>query len=192
MRQSWDEHFLGLAVFIGQSRGTCDRGKCGAVAVKDKNIIATGYVGAVSGQPHCDDVGHQFAIVDGKNRCIRTIHAEQNLLVSSSKHGTSLTGSTVYSTMEPCFVCAKLLAAVGIKRFVAAKAYHASSLSKSLFDKVGIIHETLDSDVIDYAKLPSFVGMFNLETSNLSTQSIDEYTYSEEKECNKWTCYCND
>ena len=168
MRPSWDEHFLGLATYIGQSRATCDRGKCGAVAVLNNREIATGYVGAPSGLPHCSEVGHLFSIVDDVKRCVRTIHAEQNLLVQSAITGVPLVGATVYSTMEPCITCAQLLVAVGIERFVAQHTYHAATNSRILFEQSGIALDVMNDTHAEYEPtLPGFVGM--LKSDNLSS-----------------------
>ena len=105
-RPPWDQYFLELSDIVA-SRATCDRGKSGCVIVKEKRVLATGYVGSPSGLPHCDEVGHLLREVtyeDGvtKQHCVRTIHAEQNALAQAAKHGIAVNGATLYCKMEPC------------------------------------------------------------------------------------------
>ena len=134
-------------------RSTCDRGHAACVIVKENRILATGYAGSPKGMPHCDDVGHllrkQYDNQTGEisTHCVRTVHAEQNAITQSAKFGVSLTDSTAYVTMEPCFTCAKMLVQVGVKRVVAFKKYHDDKDTVDLFTKAGItldIHENID------------------------------------------------
>ncbi len=127
-RPDWDEYFLNIMQEVGK-RGTCDRGRSGAVAVKDKRILSTGYVGAPSGLPHCDDAGHMMKKTmheDGSahDHCVRTTHAEQNIVCQAAKNGISLDGATLYVKMTPCFSCAKMIINAGIKRVVCLRRYH--------------------------------------------------------------------
>lgn len=108
-------------------RSTCDRAMVGAVAVKDHRIIATGYNGSVSGQEHCDDVGHDMH--DG--HCIRTIHAEMNVLCQCAKMGISLQGATIYCTHRPCANCIKHLENAGVVNVIYDKAYGNEEIVKS-------------------------------------------------------------
>ena len=122
-RPDWDEYFLGIIQEVAK-RATCDRGKAGCIIVKDKRILATGYVGSPVGQPHCDESGHMMRDVvspDGSisKHCIRTIHAEQNAICQAARFGIPLEGSTLYCKMEPCFTCAKMIVNCGIKRWSA-------------------------------------------------------------------------
>ena len=125
-RTSWDTYFMNLAYVISE-RSTCIRRQVGAVAVKDKRIIATGYNGAPPNVPHCT-----------KQTCIRTIknipsgerievcfavHSEQNLIVQAARFGLSLDGCIVYCTHMPCFTCAKLLYSVGVRQIHYADSY---------------------------------------------------------------------
>jgi dCMP deaminase len=91
-------------------RGTCDRAQVGAIAVKNNRIICSGYNGSPSGLAHCSQVGHLF---DG-NHCIRTIHAEMNLICQAAKMGISLNDATIYCTHQPCFFCLQHLINVGV------------------------------------------------------------------------------
>lgn len=114
MRPSWDSYFMKLATEVARM-STCDRLRVGCVLVKDKRIIATGFNGSISGQPHCDEEGH---IYNSEGRCVRTIHAEQNALLQCAKYGISCEGATAYVTHEPCEHCLKLLIQAGIKQIV--------------------------------------------------------------------------
>lgn len=141
-RPSWDEYFLELAAQVAK-RATCDRGRAGCVVVRDKRIVATGYVGSPPGLPHCDDVGHLLRKVvdeDGtvRQHCVRTTHAEQNAICQAARYGIALEGATLYCTMEPCRVCAMLLISVGIRRVVARRRYHAGQDTRELFQAAGV------------------------------------------------------
>ncbi len=153
-RPSWDEYFLLLTDHVA-SRATCDRGRSGCVIVKDKRVIATGYVGSPPGLDHCDDVGHLMKSVvdeDGtiRQHCVRTIHAEQNAICQAARHGISLEGGTLYCKMEPCRVCAMLIVTVGIKRVVCRKRYHAAQDTREMFLKAGIELVVTEDSVEQY------------------------------------------
>ena len=153
-RPSWDQYFMGLADQAAK-RATCDRGKSGAVVVKDKNVLATGYVGSASGDDHCDDVGHMMQEVidelgNKSMHCVRTIHAEENAILQAAKIGTSLEGGTLYCKMTPCYRCARMISRVGIKRVVAKKRYHADKLSVKLFKKAKIKLDVFENKVEKY------------------------------------------
>ncbi|KKU04030.1 MAG: CMP/dCMP deaminase, zinc-binding protein [Candidatus Woesebacteria bacterium GW2011_GWC2_47_16] len=141
-RPSWDEYFMEVANAISK-RATCDRGRSGCVIAKDKQILATGYVGSPVGFPHCDDVGHQMKKViheDGSisEHCVRTVHAEQNAICQAAKRGTSIDGATAYCRMTPCRTCAMLLINSGIKRVYAERKYHAGAESEVMFKKAKV------------------------------------------------------
>ncbi len=153
-RCDWDEYFLKI-VDVVATRATCDRGRSGCVITKDRNILATGYVGSPSGMPHCDDVGHVFAKYideDGNvsTHCVATIHAEQNAIAQAAKNGISINGATLYCSMVPCIVCAKLIVQCGIKRVVAKKDYQRSKETKELFKKIGIELVIINNEVEKY------------------------------------------
>jgi dCMP deaminase len=156
VRPTWDEYFMGIVNAISK-RATCDRGRTGCVIVKEKQILATGYVGSPVGLEHCDEVGHQFKKTyheDGSvtQHCVRTIHAEQNALCQAAKRGIALDGATLYCKLEPCFVCAKMLINAGIKRIVCQIRYHAGKDTRELFAKAGIRLEALSEKVEQYGK----------------------------------------
>ncbi len=147
IRPSWDEYFLKLAEMVG-TRGTCDRGRAGCVIVKDKRIIATGYVGAPVGLPSCDDIGHEMQTVtdeEGKTsrHCIRTAHAEQNAINNAARVGVVIEGGTIYCKMIPCYKCAQSIINSGIVRLVALKDYHGATRTKQIFEEADVKFEIL-------------------------------------------------
>jgi len=153
-RPSWDEYFIDLVVQVAK-RATCDRGRSGCIIVRDKRIICTGYVGSPSGMAHCDQVGHLLKKViddDGSERmhCVRTIHAEQNAICQAARHGVSLSGSTLYCTMEPCRTCAMLIASTGISRVIAGKRYHAAQDTREILQQAGIELAIMSDEVMRY------------------------------------------
>ena len=123
-RPDWDDYFLSIAQFAS-TRSTCLSRKVGAVAVKDKRILATGYNGAVTGSPHCDEVGclrKGLASGASLHQC-RAIHGEANVVAQAARFGTPLNGATVYVTCQPCASCFKLLAQAGVVRIVWRESY---------------------------------------------------------------------
>ncbi len=155
IRPSWDEYFLNLLEPIG-SRGSCDRGRSGAVIVSPGHtIVATGYVGAAPGQPHCDEVGHMMNTViheDGtqSQHCVRTLHAEENAILQCAKDGISVQGTTIYCKMVPCYNCAMRIVRVGVKRVVAMKRYHADQKSIKLFRDAEVNLVIMDNTIEPY------------------------------------------
>jgi len=153
-RIKWDDYFLELCEAVSQ-RATCNRGKASCIIVKDKQILATGYVGSPSGLPHCDEVGHlmrKSADETGKmtEHCVRTMHAEQNALIQCAKTGVSCEGATMYCKMFPCRICAMMIITANITKVISQKDYRRSNESKDMFQKVGIIFEIKDSTVMKY------------------------------------------
>jgi dCMP deaminase len=117
-RVSWDEYFMNIARTVA-TRSTCPRKFVGAVIVRDRTILSTGYNGSIRGTPHCDEVGHMME--DG--HCVRTIHAEINAIIQAAKHGTSIGGAGIYVTASPCWNCFKAIANAGISRIVFGEFY---------------------------------------------------------------------
>jgi len=109
-RVSWETYFMNIAKEVS-TRSTCDRKHVGAVIVRDKTLLSTGYNGSIKGLPHCNDAGCEM--VDG--HCIRTSHAEANAIVQAAKNGVKIDGSEIYVTASPCYNCFKLIANSGIK-----------------------------------------------------------------------------
>jgi len=109
-RVSWEKYFMNIAIEVA-TRSTCDRKHVGAVIVREKTILSTGYNGSIKGLPHCDEVGHEM--VDGHS--IRTTHAEANAIAQSAKNGVGIKDSEIFVTASPCYNCFKLIANAGIK-----------------------------------------------------------------------------
>ncbi len=125
-RPNIDEYFLKIASVIAE-RSTCLRHHVGAVAVRDKHILATGYNGAAAGLKDCLELGclrDEHEIPSGtRHEVCRAIHAEQNVIIQASLHGVSLAGATIYCTHTPCILCAKMLTNAKIERFVSFRKY---------------------------------------------------------------------
>ena len=124
-RASWDEYFMAIAREVA-TRSTCDRKHVGAVIVRDKMILTTGYNGSVRGLEHCDDVGHMME--DG--HCVRTVHAEANAIAQAARNGVELDAGGIYVTASPCFGCFKLIANSGLKRIVFGEFYRDERIFK--------------------------------------------------------------
>ena len=139
-RPDTDEYFLKIASVVAE-RSTCRRHHIGAVAVRDKHILATGYNGAPSGFKDCLELGclrDELNIPSGERHEIcRGIHAEQNVIIQATLHGISLEGSTIYATHTPCVLCAKMLVNTKIKRFVSFGRYNDTAFL-DLFREAGI------------------------------------------------------
>lgn len=117
-RPSWDDYFMQITYQVAR-RSTCPRATVGAVLVRDKRILTTGYNGAPTGLPHCTEVGCLMV----NSHCVRTLHAEQNAIIQGALHGVDVSGSTLYVTHQPCLVCAKMIINAGIRRVVYAGHY---------------------------------------------------------------------
>ncbi len=145
-RPNIDEYFLKIASVVAE-RATCRRHHVGAVAVKDKHILSTGYNGAPAGLSDCLELGclrDEQKIPSGtRHEICRGIHAEQNAIIQASLHGVSLEGATVYVTHSPCVLCAKMLVNAKIKRFVTFGEY-ADNAFMYLFQEAGILFELKD------------------------------------------------
>ena len=109
-RVSWGTYFMNIAKEVA-TRSTCDRKYIGAVIVREKTILSTGYNGSIKGLPHCDEAGHEMV----NDHCIRTTHAEANAIVQAAKNGVEINKSDIYVTASPCYNCFKLIANAGIK-----------------------------------------------------------------------------
>ena len=108
-RINWHEYFMKIAEQVA-TRSTCDRKHIGAVIVRDKTILSTGYNGSLRGASHCDEVGHDME----NEHCVRTVHAEANAVAQAAKNGVALDDSEIYVTASPCLSCFKLVANCGI------------------------------------------------------------------------------
>ncbi|MFH1856192.1 MAG: cytidine/deoxycytidylate deaminase family protein [Candidatus Omnitrophota bacterium] len=140
-RPGWDEYFLEIAAFVSQ-RSSCLRRKVGAVVVKNKRILATGYNGAPTKLPHCGVTGclrRKFRIPSGSHHELcRGLHAEMNAILQAASHGINITDSTLYATNQPCILCAKMMINAGIKKIVAAEKYP-DDHALNLFKESGVI-----------------------------------------------------
>lgn len=120
-RPTWDQYFLQMARVVA-SRSTCLRRRVGALLVRDKRILTTGYNGAPANIPHCEDVGclrDELGIPSGERQELcRGLHAEQNAIIQAALHGVTTRGSVLYCTTQPCITCAKMLINAGVNRVV--------------------------------------------------------------------------
>ncbi len=125
-RPSWDQYFMRMA-FLAASRSNCTRRKVGAVIVKDKNVLATGYNGPPSGTVHCDVVGcvrDELNVPSGeRHELCRGLHAEQNAIIQAAVHGVSIRDSVIYITTHPCVVCSKMIMNSQIREVIFAQGY---------------------------------------------------------------------
>lgn len=145
MRQQWDEHFLRVAEEIA-TMATCDRKHVGSVLVNStgKRIVATGFNGSPAGMPHCDDVGHELVPINGRDSCVRTLHAESNAIDYA---GRDAAFCTLYVTAKPCYDCAKRIVNVGINRVVYRETYISRNTDK--------VDELLKQANVELLHLPS-------------------------------------
>ncbi len=141
-RKDWKEYFMEITELVA-SRSTCDRAFVGCLLVNDDNrIVSSGYNGSVSGNPHCDDIGHTMR--DG--HCIATIHAEMNALLYCAKEGISVKGCTAYITHFPCLNCTKALIQAGIKQIYYKYDYRIDEYAILLLNRNHIGFEKLEID----------------------------------------------
>ena len=118
IRISWAEYFMNIALEVA-TRSTCDRKAVGAVIVRGKTILSTGYNGSVKGADHCDDSDHEME----NDHCVRTIHAEANAIVQAARHGIRIENSEIYVTASPCYDCFKMIANAGINKIYFGEFY---------------------------------------------------------------------
>ncbi len=139
-RPSWDTYFMEIALLVAK-RSTCLRRMVGAVIVKDKRILSTGYNGAPSGVRHCIETGclrEQLKVPSGqRHELCRGIHAEQNAIIQAAYHGVSIKGATLYCTNLPCSICSKMIINAGIRCILYQSGY-ADHMSREMFDEAGV------------------------------------------------------
>jgi dCMP deaminase len=138
-RASWDEYFMNIAREVA-TRSTCDRKHVGAVIVRDKSILATGYNGSIRGLGHCDDEGHLME--DG--HCVRTVHAEANAIVQAARNGNRIDESSIYVTASPCWGCFRLIVNAGLKKVVFGEFYR----DQKIFE----VSQKLGIELVDFSK----------------------------------------
>jgi len=117
-RADWHTYFMNMAR-QASTRSTCARKNVGAVIVRDKTILSTGYNGSIRGMPHCDEAGHEM---EG-DHCVATIHAEANAIIQAARNGVNINGAEMYTTASPCWSCFKLIANAGIRRIYYGEFY---------------------------------------------------------------------
>ena len=142
-RASWDDYFMSIAQVVS-SRSTCQRKYVGAVIVRNRIILCTGYNGSIRGLPHCTDVGHMMEA----DHCVATIHAETNAIIQAARSGVTIEGATIYVTASPCWNCFKVCANAGISRICYGEFYRderSFEVSKQL--NIELVHIPVESDV---------------------------------------------
>jgi len=139
-RANWEEYFMGIAKQVA-SRSTCDRKHVGALIVRDKTILSTGYNGSIRGMPHCDEIGHLME----NGHCVATIHAEANAILQAAKNGVMIGSAEVYITASPCWICFKMLANAGITKVYYGEFYRDERILE-VAKKIGIelVHIKVD------------------------------------------------
>jgi dCMP deaminase len=141
-RASWDEYFMNIAREVA-TRSTCDRKHVGAVIVRDKSILATGYNGSIRGLGHCDDEGHLME----EGHCVRTVHAEANAIVQAARNGNRIDAGAIYVTASPCWGCFRLIANAGLVKVVFGEFYR----DQKIFD----VAQKLGIELVDFSKAVS-------------------------------------
>jgi dCMP deaminase len=144
LRPSWDAYFMEIARLVS-TRSTCRRRAVGAVLVKDKRVLSTGYNGAPSGLSHCLEIGclrQQLNVPSGeRHELCRGLHAEQNAIIQAAYHGVSIREATLYCTNLPCTICAKMLINAGVKEIVHLDGYADELSEKMLADAKVILRQ---------------------------------------------------
>jgi dCMP deaminase len=140
-RVDWHTYFMNIAHQVA-TRATCDRKHVGAVIVRDRTILSTGYNGSIRGMPHCDDVGHD---IEG-GHCVATIHAEANAILQAAKNGVGTDGGEIYTTASPCWTCFKLIANAGIRTIYYGEFYRDQKSLK--------VARQLGIDLVDLGSTP--------------------------------------
>ena len=124
-RKDWDEYFMDIAKQVS-TRATCTRKSVGAVIVRDKIILSTGYNGSIAGGLHCTDVGCMME--DG--HCVRTVHSEANAIIQAAKNGVRIDGAAIYVTASPCWFCFKLIVNAGLMKIIFGEMYRDERITK--------------------------------------------------------------
>ncbi|MCI6011327.1 MAG: cytidine/deoxycytidylate deaminase family protein [Firmicutes bacterium] len=148
-RPSWDEYFMEMAELTAQ-RSTCIRRQVGAVIVREKRAIATGYNGAPRGLAHCEEKGgclrQKLQIPSGqRHELCRALHAEQNAIIQAASMGHAIEGGTIYITHQPCVICAKMIVNAGIRRIVVRQGYP-DQLAMEILEEAGLRVEKLKKE----------------------------------------------
>ena len=139
-RVDWHTYFMNIARQAA-TRSTCDRKHVGAVIVRDKTILSTGYNGSIRGMPHCDDEGHLMEA----GHCVATVHAEANAIIQAAKNGVTINGGSIFTTASPCWNCFKLIVNSGLRKITFGEFYR----DERVFD----VARRLDIEMIDLSKI---------------------------------------
>ncbi len=131
-RVDWDDYFMNISRVVA-SRSTCQRKYVGALVVRNRTILSTGYNGSIRGMPHCIDVGHMMEA----GHCVATVHAEANAVLQAAKNGVMIDGGTIYVTASPCWNCFKMSANAGIVRICYGEFYRDERIFE-VAEKIGI------------------------------------------------------
>ena len=146
-RPDWDEYFIRIAKLVAE-RSTCLRRAVGALIVKNKRILTTGYNGTPSGITHCEVAGclrEKLKVPSGeRHELCRGLHAEQNAIIQAALHGVDIHGATLYCTNQPCSICAKMLINAGIKEIVMESGYP-DEMAKEFFEEAGVEVRTAEA-----------------------------------------------
>ena len=139
-RPSWDQYFMDITRLVA-TRSSCLRRQVGALLVKDRNILATGYNGVPSGITHCEATGclrERLNVPSGeRHELCRGLHAEQNAIIQAAKHGTNIDGATLYCTTMPCIICTKMIINAGIKKVIYGEGY-ADDLAREMIAEAAL------------------------------------------------------
>ena len=139
-RPSWDQYFMDITRLVA-TRSSCLRRQVGALLVKERNILATGYNGVPSGITHCHTTGclrERLSVPSGeRHELCRGLHAEQNAIIQAAKHGTNINGATLYCTTMPCIICTKIIINAGITKVVYSEGY-ADELAREMIGEASI------------------------------------------------------
>jgi dCMP deaminase len=165
MRADWDTYFMQIAQVVA-SRAPCDRKLVGALLVRDRMILSTGYNGSIRGMPHCSDAGHLME----NDHCVATIHAEANAILQAARNGVRIDGADLYTTASPCWPCFKLVANAGIRRIVYGEFYR-DRRSLDVAQRIGV--ELIEVPIAELPALPK-AGVPDLATmsGNVPTKHI--------------------
>ncbi len=141
-RVSWEQYFMNIAREVA-TRSTCDRKNVGAVIVRDKTILSTGYNGSIRGLAHCGEAGHEME----NGHCVRTIHAEANAIVQAARNGVRIEGAEIYVTASPCYNCFKMIANAGINKIYFGEFYRDERIKQHAAELgIELINLTLNED----------------------------------------------
>ena len=167
-RLTRDEYFLAIANIVA-ARATCDRLWCGCVLVLHREIIATGYNGAPSGLPECDEVGHLMVVgADGRPHCKRTVHAEQNALYQARKKHANLRGAKAYINATPCEICLTELLKCGVGRIICGSVYRNSERKEMTARLTAAFGAT-----IEYQPTPDITLTFGTDVADVKKIRIE-------------------